>query len=100
MKFEEFEWAKKIFGITIPITLKRLEKKYKERIREVHPDVSDLPPEESKRQSAELNQAFKILKEYCLNYRIDFTEEEYFRQHPEERMQRGFFNDSQWGNNA
>lgn len=100
MNYEEFEWAKKIFGISIPIPYKKVEKKYKEKIREAHPDVSALPKEEAEKKSTDLNKAFSILREYCLNYRIDFSEQEYFKQHPEERMQRGFLNDPQWGKDA
>lgn len=92
MTFDELEWAKRILDISIPMSLKQIERNYKKLAKEIHPDVSGANPEAVKR-TAELNRAIAIVREYCKNYQFDFSEEQFYFQNPEERIQKMFWKD-------
>ena len=100
MTLEEFEWAKKILDISISMPLVQIEKKYKSRLKQLHPDVSGLEPETAKEKTSDLNRAMNIVREFCKNYQFDFSTEQFLYQHPEERLQKMFWKDIRTDNKA
>ena len=45
----------------------------------------------------DINAAYRVLLDYIEEYRISFTEDEFYEQNPEERIRRQFMNDPLWG---
>jgi DnaJ-class molecular chaperone len=90
MTLEELEWAKKILDISIPMSLSQIERNYKKLAKNVHPDVSGA---ETASKTADLNRAIAIVREYCMDYQFDFSEEQFYFQFPEERIQKMFWKD-------
>jgi len=93
LTYEEFAKAKDVFGITIPASYKKISKRYKDLMKALHPDVSELIPDEAESRSAKVNSAYEILKNYCENYRMDFSEKEFYRQVDEANLDKRFFQD-------
>ena len=85
--------AKEVFGITIPSSYKKIRKRYKELMKTLHPDISVLPEKDASAESAKVNSAYEILKSYCENYRMDFSEKEFYRQVDEANLDKRFFQD-------
>ncbi len=100
MKLEEFEWAKKILDISIPMSLAQIEKKYKTLLKQLHPDVSGLEPETAKEKTSELNRAMNTIRDFCKHYQYDFSADQFYYQHPEERIQKMFWKDIRNENKA
>ncbi|OHD58833.1 MAG: hypothetical protein A2014_05450 [Spirochaetes bacterium GWF1_49_6] len=93
MNYDDFRWAKEVLGISIPTTYKKIKKIYKDTVKQVHPDSSELSPETAAGETAKLNKAYDILRTYCENYRIDFSEKEFYTQVDEAVMHKRFYQD-------
>ncbi|PLX75078.1 MAG: molecular chaperone DnaJ [Desulfuromonas sp.] len=93
MSFDDLTEALKIFGLSNQATLDEIRKRYRALAREHHPDHGGEDPEKMGR----INLAYKLLRDYCANYRFTFSLDEYLKQNPEERMQRQFYDDPVWG---
>lgn len=93
MAYEDLVEALKIFGLPDTATLKEIRTRHRQLVKEYHPDHGSEDSEEIRR----INLAYKILTDYCANYRYSFSLDEYLQQNPEERMQRQFYDDPVWG---
>ena len=67
------------------VSLKDIKKRYLYLSKKYHPDRKG---EDEKMK--EINEAYKILKEYIENYRFSFTEEEILKQFPNENYKNRF----------
>ena len=97
MKLEEFEWAKKVLGIDIPMPLTHIRENYLELAKSLHPDVSKLPKIEAESKFRDVQKAYEIIEEYASAYKIDFSREEFLRQNPAARIKEQFGFDPNWG---
>jgi DnaJ-class molecular chaperone len=93
MKKEEIFEALKILGLVPPVSLKDIKERYRELSKRYHPDVSN---EVAKKNFADISSAYRLLREYCENFRFQFTEEEILSQFPDERIRSRFKGGLYW----
>ena len=94
MNYERLKRAVEIFGFLDGISLKQIKKRHRELAKKYHPDSENGNAELMK----EINLAYGVLLGYCESYKYSFSEEEYYRQHPDELIRKRFMNDPIWGN--
>lgn len=93
MGFEKLIEALKVFSLPEQVTLAELRKRHRQLVKEHHPDHGNSDSDLIR----QIIQAYKLLRDYCANYRYSFSLEEYLQQNPEERIQRQFYDDPIWG---
>ena len=81
--FLEIEEARRILGLAEAATLKEIKRAYRRLARRYHPDQSS---EDNQDQDAmkKLNWAYKVLEDYCRDYKYSFREEDVARTYPDE----------------
>jgi DnaJ-class molecular chaperone len=85
--FLEIDEARKILGLGEAATLKEIKGAYRRLAHRYHPDRntgSDQGQEAIKR----LNWAYKLLEEYCRDYKYSFQQEDVSRTYPVEEYLR------------
>lgn len=97
MTHSEFKAALAVFGYTErdQPTMAQVKKRQRELARRCHPDVT-ADSDDGKRM-AKINAATAVMLEYLSSYRFSFSEDEFYRQNPEELLRRQFSNDPVWG---
>ena len=93
MIYNDLIEALKVFSLREHATLSEIRKQHRKLVKQHHPDHGSSDADEIRR----VNQAYKILRDYCANYRYTFSLDEYLLQNPEERIQRQFYDDPVWG---
>ncbi len=68
--------AAEILGVTDRASLNEIRGRYRNLMKESHPDVADSDVSSSHRTAVELNRAYELLVGYCMNYRFTFRLEE------------------------
>jgi len=99
-KYEEITNARKILDIDEFETLKNIKKKFKELIKKYHPDTCKTDKNICRKKSEQIINSYKIIINYCDNYRFSFEKDEiekYLSQ--EEFWKKQFGNDPIWSNN-
>ena len=86
--------ALEIFGLTDRVTLRELKSRHRELVKLHHPDTRAAGDPERIRL---INAAYRILLEYAENYRLSFSEEEFYEQNPDERLRMQFQDTPLWG---
>ncbi len=94
MTYAELQEAQRTLGIRERSTIKEIKSRHRELVKRYHPDTGKMDEQETIR---EINAAYRVLLDYIEEYRISFTEDEFFEQNPEERIRRQFMNDPLWG---
>jgi DnaJ-class molecular chaperone len=92
MTYTELREAVAVFGLGKCATMEEIRARHKEMVKRHHPDAGGEETEVIKK----INMAYHVLQEYIGNYHYSFLEEEFFRQHPEERTRKQFKNDHLW----
>jgi len=94
MTYDELQGAIRLFGFEDRITLRQIKERYRLLARQYHPDhgAGDL------RQMEEINRAYALLMQYGEQYRLSFSEEEFYAQNDEQCFLRQFAEDPVWGN--
>ena len=94
MTHAELKDALTLFGFSQndQLTMAQFKQRHRELSRKHHPDLQG---EVHHMQS--LNNAASILMTYLRSYRFTFSEEEFYRQNPDERLRMQFANDPLWG---
>jgi DnaJ-class molecular chaperone len=88
--FNEIEEARKLLGLGQAATLKEIKKAYRKLAHRHHPDKhvgDDTAESDTMRQ---LNRAYKLLMDYCNDYKYSFKEEDVARTYPDEEYLRTF----------
>jgi DnaJ-class molecular chaperone len=89
--FKEIEEARKLLGLGEAATLKEIKKAYRTLAHRHHPDkLSGTIGEESAETMKRLNRAYKLLMDYCENYKYSFSEEDVARTYPYDEYLRTF----------
>ena len=98
-KYEEVKKALHILGLYESATLKNIKNRYKELLKEWHPDLHKENKQICKEKTIEIINAYRILMDYCENYKFSFSKEEIEKYiSPEEFWSKRFWNDPIWGN--
>lgn len=78
--FNEIEEARKLLGLGEAATLKEIKAAYRALAHRYHPDKhSDSAGEEPDETMKRLNRSYKLLMEYCDNYKYSFSEQDVAR---------------------
>ena len=94
MTYAELKQALEVFGLSERATLKQLKQRHRELVRAHHPDHHQGTEDVA---ISAINAAYACLRNYCDDYRSDFSREEFLEQNPEERLRSQFANDPVWG---
>lgn len=94
MNHAELKAALAVFGFSEHdrLTMAQVKRRHRELSRRNHPDLQGELPAMQK-----INTAATILLSYLQHYRFSFSEEEFYRQNPDERLRMQFSNDPVWG---
>lgn len=96
MTYADLQEALRTLGLRERSTISEIKSRHRELVKRYHPDSGNADGQESIRN---INAAYRILLDYIEEYRLSFTEEEFYEQNPEERIRRQFMNDPLWGKN-
>jgi len=89
--FTEIDEARKVLGLSETATLKEIKRAYRTLAHRHHPDKhSRAASEETVETMKRLNWAYKLLMDYCDNYKYSFREEDVARTYPDEEYLRTF----------
>jgi acyl carrier protein len=98
-KYEELTKARKVLELHEFATLKEIKNKYRELLKEWHPDLCRENEAVRKQKTIEIINAYRIIMEYCEQYRFSFSREEIEKYlSPEELWAKQFGKDPIWGN--
>jgi hypothetical protein len=94
MTYDDLKAALHLFGLheNDLLTIRRIKERHRTLVKEHHPDHGAADPEMIRR----LNEAHRLLMDYLQNYRFSFSQEEFYRQNPEEHLKRQFSWDPVW----
>jgi hypothetical protein len=94
MTYEELKTAREQLGLPERATLAQIKTRYRSLVKETHPDTGAGSDAEAFRR---LHAAYRIVMAYAADYKINFTEEDFYEQNPEERLRKQFEDDPIWG---
>jgi DnaJ-class molecular chaperone len=87
--FTEIDEARKVLGLSETATLKEIKRAYRTLAHRHHPDKDSTKKDNDDMMKA-LNLAYKLLMDYCDNYKYNFREEDVARTYPDEEYLRTF----------
>ncbi len=98
-KYEEIINALHILGLYESATVKEIKNKYRTLLKEWHPDLCKGDEHIRKEKTTEILNAYRIIMDYCDQYRFSFSKEEVEKYiSPEELWSKQFGKDPIWGN--
>lgn len=94
MTYAELRSALRTFGYSERdrLTMAQVKRRHRELAKSSHPDLGCDAAEMQR-----INAAASVLLTYLQAYRFAFSEEEFYRQNPEERLRMQFADDPVWG---
>ena len=84
--------ALNILELVPPVSLNEIKEKYRELSKKYHPDIST----ETRERFSDISSAYKLIREYCENFRFQFTDEEIVKQFPDEQIRSRFKDGLYW----
>ena len=95
MTYDDFKIVLEIFGLDDSrVTVKEIKTKHRELVKKYHPDAGSKDTDHIKK----VNAAYKLLLGYCENYKLSFSQEEFYKQNPQEHLRNQYMEDPLWGN--
>ena len=88
--FTEIDEARKILGLSDAATLKEIKRAYRTLAHRHHPDKHSGAESSKDEVMKKLNWAYKLLIDYCDNYKYSFREDDIARTYPEEEYMRNW----------
>ena len=88
--FAEIDEARKVLGLSESATLKEIKRAYRTLAHRHHPDKRSGDESSEDEIMKKLNWAYKLLMDYCDNYKYSFREEDIARTYPEEEYMRNW----------
>ncbi len=88
--FNEIEEARKLLGLGEAATLKEIKKAFRTLAHRHHPDKHGGDNSAEGETMKRLNWAYKLLLEYCNEYKYSFKEEDIARTYPQDEYLRTF----------
>ena len=90
--FKEIDEARRLLGLCEVATLKEVKSAYRKLAHRHHPDKrSGITGEETEETMKRLNWAYKLLTDYCNNYKYSFKEEDVARAYPHDEYLRRYY---------
>jgi len=86
--FGEIDEARKTLGLGDTATLKEIKSIYRRLAHRHHPDKHIVASGEDVERMKKLNRAYKVLMDYCTDYKYSFKEEDVARTYPYEEEMR------------
>jgi len=75
-KFEIITQSRKSLGLTESATREQIRENYKQLIKKWHPDKNLSDQKQAESKTTEIIQAYKIIIQYCDDYKFSFTRQE------------------------
>ncbi len=75
-------------------TLEEVKEAYRKLAKRYHPDSASRDGDPEK--FMEISFAYKIMTFYASSYKMEFSEEAFFKQFPEEKLRKKFLSDPLW----
>ncbi len=88
MNFTEINEARRLLGLGEAATQKEIRSAYRRLAHHYHPDKHDSADEENNEMMKKLNRAYKMLMDYCTDYKYSLKEEDVARTYPYEEEMR------------
>jgi DnaJ-class molecular chaperone len=88
--FSEIEEARKILALGEAATLKEIKSAYRRMAHRHHPDKRSGSGRAESETMKRLNWAYKLLLDYCSDYKYSFKEEDIARTYPDDEYLRTF----------
>ena len=86
--FEDIDEARRLLGLGEAATLKEIRSIYRRLAHRYHPDKHIVTSKEDVEKMKKLNRAYKVLMDYCTDYKYGFKEEDVARTYPYEEEMR------------
>jgi DnaJ-class molecular chaperone len=83
-KISEIEEARKLLGLGEAATLKEIKSAYRHLAQHHHPDKRSGSGRAESETMKRLNWAYKLLMDYCKDYKYSFKEEDIARTYPDD----------------
>ena len=90
--FTEIDEARKVLGLSEAATLKEIKRAYRTQAHRHHPDKHNDAESIEDGIMKKINWAYKLLVEYCSDYKYSFREGDVARAYPEEEYMRNWRN--------
>lgn len=88
--FNEIEDARNLLGLGEVATLKEIKRAYRKLAQRHHPDKRGGDDSAESETMKRLNWAYKLLTDYCNEYKYSFKEEDVARTYPHDEYLRTF----------
>jgi DnaJ-class molecular chaperone len=88
--FNKIEEARTLLGLGKEATQKEIKKAYRKLAHRHHPDKHGGDDSAESEAMKQLNRAYKLLMDYCNDYKYSFREEDVARTYPHEEYLRTF----------
>jgi len=90
--FKEIDEARRLLGLGEVATLEEVKSAYRRLAHRHHPDKrSGITGEETEETMKRLNVSYKLLMDYCSNYKYSFREEDVVRAYPHDEYLRKYY---------
>jgi DnaJ-class molecular chaperone len=86
--FTEIDDARRLLGLGEAAALKEIRSAYRRLAHRYHPDKHVVASEEDVERMKKLNRAYKVLMDYCTDYKYSFKEGDVARAYPYEEEMR------------
>jgi len=83
--FQDIDEARKLLGLGRAATLQEIKSAYRRLAHRHHPDKHDGDSQENDEMMKKLNIAYRLLLDYCADYKYNFDEEDVARNFPHEQ---------------
>jgi DnaJ-class molecular chaperone len=88
--FDKIEEARRLLGLGEAATLKEIKRAYRTLAHHHHPDKQGGDDSTESETMKRLNRAYKLLMDYCNEYKYSFKKEDVARTYPDEEYFKTF----------
>ena len=88
--YEEIDKARRLLGLSEFASLEDIKKTYRKKSFLYHPDRSDRENVQDEEMMKRLNQSYKVLLDYCSQYKYSFKEEDVDRAYSDDAYLRRY----------
>ena len=93
IRFEELDEARKVLELDERATMNEIKSAYRRLAKKYHPDWKKEPKMLDNRDMKEINEAYRLIRDYCRIYRFSFLKQDFEYNYPELNYQERFRGD-------